>query len=335
MKILAPVDCTEDILFLYEAGAEEFFCGYTSEQWYEDFNEPSHFGEMIPYPINRRHARMTNVKSKMELKKMCGLAEELNINLYLTVNGTFYLTQAYELLDEFFADMYEIGVRHLIVSDLGLVYYLSKKWPQMKLSISCLNQVENEEAVHFYKQFQTERIVLPRHIPVAHARQIIRANPDIKFECFALGEKCLFNDGLCRCNHSFGAICNDVWNCTYYRTDGKNPNRKEMLDLAVNEGIYIAWSNEKTGFVSSASGYNLGCSLCSIASLSDLDNMESWKLSGRGKNKKMLSERVRLTRHVIDMVTAGGSEMEIRKYVPKILGEQYCVDYAYCFMRGI
>lgn len=334
MEILAPITNLEEMRELSLLGVKEFFCGYMNSEWYEVFNNPDVYKKMVPYPINRRHSVLTNISSLEELKLINEECERLNSRLYLTLNATFYPANTYRLLERYIEQVVSIGVTHFIVSDLGLISYISRNRPEVKLSISCLAQVTNSQAVDFYRQFNPERIVLPRHISIESAKRIMLNNPDIEFECFALGEKCLYDDGFCRCNHALSPFCTETMRSTYYSSDNSVISKEEKEKLLLNESVYNDWSNELIEDVSSLCGKNLGCSLCSIIKLSNIPNMCSWKLSGRGKNKFAMQERIKLVKDIIEMAESGRDIEEAKRLVKNVLGLKYCDDYEYCFMRG-
>lgn len=111
--------------------------------------------------------------------------------------------ECYEELNAYIQEVHNVGIRHLIVSGLGLMKFLSDNYPDMKLSISCLNEIYNSASVDFYRQFKPERIVFPRHINIRDVDLIVNECKDINFEEFVLSDKCIYNDGNCRCFHDW------------------------------------------------------------------------------------------------------------------------------------
>ena len=63
-----------------------------------------------------------------------------------------------------------------------MISYLNDNYPDIKVSVSCLNQVTNKMAVHFYANFQNvERIVFPRHMSSSEIISIASSFPNIQF----------------------------------------------------------------------------------------------------------------------------------------------------------
>lgn len=209
------------------------------------------------------------------------------VTLYLTLNALYYPELAYPAIERYLKELMNIGIEHLIISDAGMINYIhSKHFNNFKITISCTIQIINKYAIEFYNKFQPERIVLPRHVSVIEAMEFLRSYPEIDFEIFILSNKCVYDDGLCRCLHDLGSICQEPWNCKFYyqrpnkadTTEFQNRCKKaalDFIDLSIGEDQTIR-GGVSDGF------FSMQCSICALYNLGNYPNLKSLKLSGRG-----------------------------------------------------
>ena len=86
MKILSPIDHTEELEPLYRAGAGEVYCGYVPDYWTEAFNHA--LGDELEFyqvGINKRDVRNCNLSSLEDLKLLCQGCRQFGMELFLTV----------------------------------------------------------------------------------------------------------------------------------------------------------------------------------------------------------------------------------------------------------
>lgn len=331
MKILSPIAGLEDVKALYELGATEFYCGYMPEYWLNSFNQNNSNEKIIHYQIgiNKKDVNVANVETLDELRKIVNYVKERECELFITVNAAFYPELAYDLLDRYFKELTEISIENIIVNDLGLIYFLHKNFSNFKLTISCLSQVTNSEAVSFYKEsFNIRRIVFPRHISCTEMIRIAKDFPSIEFEFFVLSGKCIYDDGFCRCHHDFGQLCTDTWDSSLYNYPEKRLPQNINLETARMD--FRDWS-QKMG------RKNMGCSLCAIHSVKGINNICSVKIAGRGKPIDIKRHMVMLTKEVIEISEKKNDIEEIRNVVRRSFFSDVgiCDENYYCYSRGI
>ena len=92
LKITAGLGRVEDYPAFIHAGADEVFCGYVPDRWYEHFNMSS--------PLNRREVRYAHVQigSRNELKILHSMTEDFGAPAVLTMNALFYLPNQYPII---------------------------------------------------------------------------------------------------------------------------------------------------------------------------------------------------------------------------------------------
>ena len=332
MNILAPISCAEDIQTYAKEGVSEFYAGYVNKEWIDTFNFLPWQRGIMQSPLNRRTPLHANIISREELQNAVKMSLKVGGQLYITLNASFYTENMYPFLRSFLDEVTNAGVDHLIVSDIGIMELINIEYSRIKITVSCVAQVISANMVAFYQNFNVERIVFPRHIPLTTVVKIVDCFPEMDFECFSLCEKCMHDDGNCRCLHSIGAICLDCWNTTYERVDGNFLDIKDRKELMITEAAYRNWIAPNA--LPQVSVSNLGCSLCSIGELLKHKNIRTVKISGRGRDTDFVRHQVRIVNTVIELFSHNKSVQDIQDYVRQALGTDHCVDHGYCVMRG-
>lgn len=334
MELLIPVQTADNMLKLCESGIREFYCGYLTEEWIERFNKKhGTVFSSVQISINRRDAIQTNVRSKSELTQMVKIAKRYDARLFLTVNAPFYPKEASDAMNHYLTEIIEAGIRKLIAADIGFIRYVHDQYPELGITISCENQILNSSAVLFYQQFTPERMVLPRHISIPEIKTILQNNPDMEFECFLLSNKCIYDDGNCRCMHDLGNICTDIWKCEHF------PVKSHIYDIYKYEEANTEFDNWSFNYNRSRSNRmkfwnDFGCSICSLYNLVLFSNMKSLKVVGRGKIIQY--EDISFLSKAVEMAESGCSLKALQEYAKEQYGyEDMCNTGKYCIMRGI
>ncbi len=139
-------------------------------------------------------ANATNF-SLEEIAEACDFAHQLEKKVYLTLNIIFHnedLNGVYEYIDK----IVKAGIDAFIVSDLFLVSYLKKNYPEVEIHISTQNSTTNIESVKFLKSIGATRVVLARELSKAEIKEII-AETKMDMEVFIHGAMCTFYSGRC------------------------------------------------------------------------------------------------------------------------------------------
>lgn len=337
MKILVPIQDDKDILSLHKVGASEMYCGYLPKWWIDAFNSPELTLKLgsVPCNLNNRNAVKSNLIDYQSFCKCVRIAEEYGITLYVTLNAKYFPEVAYPLIERWLNEIIEAGAKRLIVSDFGLVSWLSSNYPELKLSISCLSQVTNSESIRFLLNVKSiERIVFPRHISVDEAKQIAEEFPDMQFEFFGLSNKCQYDDGFCRGLHDLFPICKDIWRTDYYSIKGDvSPEMYEKLSSTTER--FDRWAMEyPRSFARQYRWEGVGCSLCAISNFSTLPNISAIKLAGRGYELSERIEQVKIVSKIIKMVNNSSSTSAVRHSVSEFFGNPNHCYSAFCIMPG-
>ncbi|MBL8397864.1 MAG: U32 family peptidase [Candidatus Accumulibacter sp.] len=117
------------------------------------------------------------------------------------------------------------GVDAIILADIGLLDYASRKYPQQRLHLSVQGSATSYEAINFcQREFGVRRAVLPRVLTLAQVEHVIR-NTSVEIEVFGFGSLCVMNEGRCwLSSYACGESPNTVGACSpakYVKWDKK------------------------------------------------------------------------------------------------------------------
>jgi len=91
----------------------------------------------------------------------------------------------------------ELGVDALILADIGVLDYASRRWPELALHLSVQASGTNYEALRFYREnFGIRRAVVPRVLSLAQVGHIVEHSP-VDIEVFGFGSLCVMVEGRC------------------------------------------------------------------------------------------------------------------------------------------
>ena len=143
----------------------------------------------------------------------------------------------------------DLGVDAVILADLGLLDYASKRHPNLRLHLSVQGSATSYEAVNFaHREFGVKRAVLPRVLTLAQVEHVIKNTP-VEIEVFGFGSLCVMNEGRCwLSSYATGESPNTIGACSpaKYVTWEKSPGQ---LSTRLN-GILIdrCADNEPAGY---------------------------------------------------------------------------------------
>lgn len=335
MKILSPIGTSEDIEILNPVKYDtEFFFGYLPDWWVEKYNKGIGLKgdiRVLSTPLNNRNDIKANVRDKNEVSKMIQLANNKSTKLFLVINAKYYPDYVYDDLRRYLDEIYEMGIRHVICCDLGLIKKIEELYPDMKVSVSCLNQVSNSSGVEFYKKIRNvDRIVFPRHMSSEEIMKIAEAHKELEFEYFIFSNKCIYDDGYCRGLHAFHPVCKDSYESKFYNCK----LNKEILGLRTVGEEFWSWTqNEKNADENKYCTPNFACTACSLIKLVKIQNISTVKMSIRGHDVEERLRQVQMARMAIEC--AENEDLEgIKKAVSKMYGkDDLCGQGMSCMMK--
>lgn len=126
----------------------------------------------------------------------------------------------------------DLGVDAVILADIGLLDYASRRHPDLRLHLSVQGSATSYEAVNFaHREFGVRRAVLPRVLTLAQVELVIQNTP-VEIEVFGFGSLCVMNEGRCwLSSYATGESPNTVGACSpakyvkWDKTPGKMSTR--------------------------------------------------------------------------------------------------------------
>ncbi len=108
-----------------------------------------------------------------------------------------------------------LGVNAVILADVGLLDYASKRHPDLRLHLSVQGSATSYEAVNFaQREFGVRRAVLPRVLTLAQVENVIK-HTTVEIEVFGFGSLCVMNEGRCwLSSYATGESPNTVGACS-------------------------------------------------------------------------------------------------------------------------
>ncbi len=220
----------------------------------------------------------------------------------------------------------DLGVDAIILADVGLLDYASKRHPQQRLHLSVQGSATSYEAINFaHREFGVRRAVLPRVLTLAQVEHVIRNTP-VEIEVFGFGSLCVMNEGRCwLSSYACGESPNTVGACSpakYVKWD-KQPGQ---METRLN-GILIDRfaDNEPAGYPTLCKGrfevqgetyYALEepTSLNVLAILPEIVKIgvRAIKVEGRQRSPAYVTQVTRTLRAALDALAAGGERYHVR-----------------------
>ena len=174
IELLAPAGNIEKLKTAFSYGADAAYMGMT------EFSLRKNAGNFSDNEIDEVNA----------IKKATGK------KLYCTMNILFHQDQI-EKVQTMKDEIARWPFDAFIISDIGLVQFLSKNFPDRELHLSTQASCINSESVKMYKSMGFKRVILGREASLDDIKRIRDAVPDIELEAFVHGAMCMAYSGRC------------------------------------------------------------------------------------------------------------------------------------------
>ena len=219
-----------------------------------------------------------------------------------------------------------LGVDAIILADVGLLDYASRRHPQQRLHLSVQGSATSYEAINFcQREFGVRRAVLPRVLTLAQVEHVIH-NTSVEIEVFGFGSLCVMNEGRCwLSSYACGESPNTVGACSpakYVKWD-KQPGK---METRLN-GILIDQfrDDEPAGYPTLCKGrfdvqgetyYALEepTSLNVLAILPEIVKIgvRAIKVEGRQRSPAYVTQVTRTLRAALDSLAAGAERYHVK-----------------------
>ncbi len=260
MKLISPIDQLAEAEPLLAAGADELYGGFVPEDWRK------HFGLLAS--INQRTFEGAQIRDFADLQEIVRRAHGRGKRFSLTLNAPFYSDEQMPLLLDYVDRTVAEGIDGIILADLGLLRLLRRRHGGLEYHASTLAHLTNSAAAAFYAAQGIDRVVFPRHLPVAEMAEIAGKLSELRFDAFILIGNCPNCEGLCTFHHSSP---DRIWPCEIpYRIEPLTPPASPTLLAAMARQAGWAHSDRRHG-----------CGLCAIPALARA-GIHGLKLVGRG-----------------------------------------------------
>ena len=197
----------------------------------------------------------------------------------------------FQNIDPYLQLLVDAKVDGVIVSDVGVIYYLRKNFPALNVHVSTQANVNNSFSAKFFADMGVTRIVLAREMSVDEIALLRKNLPkNVEIEAFVHGAMCISYSGRCLLsNYLTGRDSNRgacVQACRWQYTI-REVGRKDELPIEEDErGTYILNSKD----------------LCMIEHLQELEKagVVSLKIEGRMKSDYYVASVVNAYRRALD-----------------------------------
>lgn len=252
-----------------------------------------HFGADAVYlggPLLHLRAAPTDF-SMEKLQESIDFCHGKGKKIYVTLNA-FAREYDLEQIPGYAAELCDMGVDAVLVSDLGVFSQVRKGAPKLPVHISTQANCLNSEAAKMWYNLGARRIVLGREMTLEEIIELRRNIPeDLEIEVFVHGAMCMSYSGRCMLSNVLTGRDANRGGCAqpcrwkYYLQEEKRP------------GVYIPIEEDKDGtYVLSAWDLNL---LPYLDQLREA-GVDSFKLEGRMKTPYYVATTVNAYRRAMD-----------------------------------
>lgn len=176
MELICPAGTPAAFKSAVDAGADAVYCGFRDE-------------------TNARNFPGLNF-SERELAEAIAYARGRHARTFVAIN-TFPRAGAVDIWRHAIDCAVKLGADALILADIGLLDYASRKHPGQRLHLSVQAAASNIESIRFLADmFGVKRVVLPRVLTVPEIAAIASAKV-CEIEVFAFGGLCVMTEGRC------------------------------------------------------------------------------------------------------------------------------------------
>ena len=284
MELLSPAGNIEKLYYAYEYGADAAYIGI------KNFSL-------------RAKADNFSADEYEAIRRVKG-----NKKLYTALNIYFHDSDI-ETLEKESDYIHQYPLDGFIVSDIGILGFLKKNFPDKELHLSTQANCVNTEAAKMYRDMGIKRIVLGRELSLKEIEAIKNNVPDLEIEVFAHGAMCLAYSGRCFLSKYLADRSANQGDCAHscrwqYRVLEESERPGEFFPVVQGENF--------TSILSSKD-------LCMIGHLKELKDagVDSIKIEGRMKSIYYTAVITRAYRKQLDFIE-GISKEDPKPYVDEI-----------------
>ena len=206
-----------------------------------------------------------------------------NVKIYVAINTLIKDEELKECID-YISFLNDIGADAIIVQDIGLVHLIRKIFPDLPLHFSTQSTISSTEDINALRNFDIQRVVLPREITIDEISQISK-NCNLEIEAFIHGALCVSYSGKCLFSALNGGRSGNRGACAQVC------RKKYLLEV---DGKVI--NDKLSEYVLSPKDLNTSNSIDKIIQ----SGVTSLKIEGRMKRKEYIHVCVKSYRQLLD-----------------------------------
>jgi len=262
--------------------------------------------------------------SRLELADGIAYAHERGAKVLVAIN-TFPRAGHPEIWHQAVDDAAKLKADAVILADVGLCDYASRKHPQLRLHLSVQASASSAEAIRFYHEaFGIKRAVLPRVLTVPEIAELCRHVP-IEMEVFVFGGLCVMAEGRCSLSSyatglspNMNGVCSPASHVRYVEKGDKVVS--QLGGFTINS----FGSGEPAGYPTLCKGrfeangklsylFEEPTSLNTLSILPDLikAGVTAFKIEGRQRGRAYVASVVQAFRQTVDAMRRGEAPPEI------------------------
>ncbi len=298
MELICPAGTPAALRIAVEAGADAVYCGFRDE-------------------TNARNFPGLNF-SREELRAAVEFAHARGVKVLVAIN-TFPRANALRIWHDAVDAAVAAGADALILADIGLLDYASRRHPEQRLHVSVQAAAATPEAIRFYTEtFGARRVVLPRVLTVQEI-SALTMQAGCETEVFVFGGLCVMAEGRCSLSSyatgkspNMQGVCSPASHVKYEARDGRVVSR--LGDFTIN----AFGANEPAGYPTLCKGrfatdhgtgyiFEEPTSLDAATLLPALRaaGVAALKIEGRQRSRAYIEGVVRSFRQALDALDAG------------------------------
>lgn len=133
--------------------------------------------------------------TRQEMEEALAFAHSHNAKIYVVANMVTHEGDEAGV-EDFFREIYDLGVDAVLISDPGLIAICQAVTPNLPIHLSTQASAINYEALNFWHSQGLERVVLGREVSLEEIREM-KAKTEIEIESFIHGAMCVGYSGRC------------------------------------------------------------------------------------------------------------------------------------------
>jgi len=347
MELISPAGNLEKLKTAFAFGSDAVYCG------------------MPEFSLRVR----INEFDMAALREGVEYAHERGKKVYVTLN-IFAHNKHLVALEKHVAELKNIGVDALVVSDPGVLQVVKKVWPEVKIHLSTQANCTNAAAARFWFERGVGRIILAREVTLEEIKQIHAAVPDVELEYFIHGAMCMSYSGRCLLSKYFSDRSANLGDCTQpcrwkYQVQSRKSQFQsewskvvEMTEESRPEQLLEMEEDEHGSYIMNSKD------LCLVEYLRELEEagIVAGKIEGRAKSVYYVGVATKVYRQALEgrgarvypipkrsdwyrgkgqrparkatLSVAGGSKGKSKGQEPKIKSKKYSEELKKCQNRG-